>query len=78
MKDFAQYLELDARDGLISEPTATFTPFLPNDLVTARADLCSPSSTIAFIKRDTLQGQTNERPLSSLCETAGQAVLFSS
>jgi hypothetical protein len=78
MKDFAQYREQDERDGLFSEPTATFTPFLPNDLVTANAARCSPSSTIAFINRETLQAQAVKDRFRTLCETAVLTVLFSS
>src|SRR4030065_1276345 len=36
---FTQYLDLEAREWAAAAPTTTAIPFLPNERVTARADL---------------------------------------
>jgi hypothetical protein len=48
-KDCVQYREHEDREGIVSAPTVIVIPFLPNDRVTASADRCSPSNTIACI-----------------------------
>jgi len=48
-KALEQNLDEEDNDGFFSAPTVTRIPLLPKDLVTASAERCSPSSTIASI-----------------------------